>query len=125
MWLAAMVAIVAAVSISARESVAPHYPAHSVRNFSDGAAVTLEGRIINRAAQEYPDRDYVFVDVQRAGAPESTLKAASGTVRLTVVGASAPVRVGDEVRVAGALRFARNFGDPGSSTTLDTSRARE
>jgi competence protein ComEC len=108
----AMVAIVAAVSISARESVAPHYPPHSVRNFSDGAAITLEGRI-NRAAQQYPDREYVFVDVQRAGAPESTLKAASDTVRLTVVGASAPVRVGDEVRVAGVLRFARNFGDPG------------
>jgi competence protein ComEC len=29
------------------------------------------------------------------------------------VGGHARVRVGDEVRVAGALRFARNFGDPG------------
>jgi competence protein ComEC len=96
----------------ARESVAPNYPAYSVRNFSDGIAVTLEGRI-NRAAQQYPDREYVFVDVERAGAAGSKLEASSGTVRLTVVGASAPARVGDEVRVAGVLRFARNFGDPG------------
>ncbi len=108
----AMLAITAGAAISAHESVAPHYSAHSVRNFPDGAALTLEGRI-NRAAQQYLDRKYVFVDVERAGAAGSKLEASGGTVRLTVVGASAPVRVGDEVRVAGALRFARNFGDPG------------
>lgn len=108
----AMVAIAAAVSIAARDSVAPHYSAHSVRNFPDGAALTLEGRI-NRASQQYPDRKYVFVDIERAGASLSRLQASSGTVRLTVVGAPAPVHVGDEVRVAGALRFARNFGNPG------------
>ena len=108
----AMVAIAAAVSTPARESVAPRYSARRIRNFSDGAALTLEGRI-NRASQQYPDREYIFVDVERAGESVSKLQASSGTVRLTVVGAPASVRVGDEVRVAGALRFARNFGDPG------------
>jgi predicted membrane metal-binding protein len=108
----AMLAIAAAVSMPARESVAPHYSAQSVRNFPDGAALTLEGRI-NRASQQYPDREYIFIDVERAGATGSRLQASSGTVRLTVVGTPAPVRVGDEVRVAGALRFARNFGNPG------------
>ena len=108
----AMLAIAAAASMPARESVAPHYSAHSIRNFSDGAALTLEGRI-NRASQQYPDREYVFVDVERAGASASRLRASGGTIRLTVVGAPAPVRVGDEVRVEGALRFVRNFGDPG------------
>jgi len=108
----AMVAIAAAVSTPARESVAPRYSARRIRNFSDGAALTLEGRI-NRASQQYPDREYIFVDVERAGESASKLQASSGTVRLTVVGAPASVRVGDEVRVAGALRFARNFGDPG------------
>ena len=107
-----MVAIAAAVSTPARESVAPRYSARRIRNFSDGAALTLEGRI-NRASQQYPDREYIFVDVERAGESVSKLQASSGTVRLTVVGAPASVRVGDEVRVAGALRFARNFGDPG------------
>ena len=108
----AMVAIAAALSIPARDAVAPPISANSIRNFSEGAALTLEGRI-NRASQQYPDREYVFVDVERAGTLASALRAASGTVRLTVVGGHAQVRVGDEVRVAGALRFARNFGDPG------------
>src|SRR5712671_3055739 len=66
----AMVAIAAAMSIPARDSVAPHYSAHSVRNFPDGAALTLEGRI-NRASQQYPDREYIFVDVEHAGASVS------------------------------------------------------
>jgi competence protein ComEC len=108
----AMVAIAAAVSISARESVLPYYSAHSIRNFPDGAALTLEGRI-NRASQQYPDRKYIFVDVDRAGEAASKLQASSGTVRLTIVGASAAVRVGDKVRITGVLRFARNFGNPG------------
>lgn len=108
----AMVAIAAAVSMPARDAVAPPFSAHGIRNFSDGAAVTLEGRI-NRGSQQYPDREYVFVNVERAGVGASNLRAASGTVRLTVVGEHAHVRVGDEVRVAGLLRFARNFGDPG------------
>jgi hypothetical protein len=81
----AIVAIAAAVSMSARESVVPHYSAHSIGNFPDGAALTLEGRI-NRASQQYPDREYVFVDVERAGAAASKLQASSGTVRLTIIG---------------------------------------
>jgi competence protein ComEC len=108
----AMLAIVAAVSISARDAVAPRFSSHSIRNFSEGTSLTLEGRI-ERAPQRYPDREYVFVDVERAGRSVSTMRIASGTVRLTIVGAPAHVRVGDEVRVAGMLRFARNFGDPG------------
>ena len=110
--LVAMAAIAAAMSIPAREAVAPRFSAQSIRNFSDGTALTLEGRI-GRASQQYPDREYVFVDVERAGPSASTLRAASGRVRLTFVGAPAPIRVGDEVRIAGALRFAHNFGDPG------------
>ena len=120
----AMLAIAAAISMPTRQSVAPRFSADSIRNFSDGAAITLEGRI-NRPSRQFPDREYVFVGVERAGASGSRLQIASGTVRLTVVGASARARVGDEVRVAGVLRFARNFGDPGNSTTLDISRAKE
>ena len=108
----AMLAIAAAVSMTARDAVAPPFAAHSIRNFSDGVEVTLEGRI-NQASQQYPDREYVFVDLERAGPTASSLRTTSGTVRLTVVGQHAHVRIGDEVRVAGVLRFARNFGDPG------------
>ena len=108
----AMLAIAAAVSMPAREAVAPRLTPQSIRNYPDGAALTLEGQI-NRASQQYPDREYVFVDVDHAGTAPSALRPASGTVRLTVVGPRAQVRVGDQVRIAGALRFARNFGDPG------------
>ncbi len=108
----AMVALAAAVSMAARGAVAPRFSVSSIRNFSDGATVTLVGRV-NRASQRYPDREYVFVDVERAGVSTSSLRAATGTVRMTIVGEHAQVRVGDQVRVAGMLRFPRNFGDPG------------
>jgi competence protein ComEC len=108
----AMLAIAAAVSMPAHESVAPPLSPHGIRNFSDGARLILEGRI-DRAPRQYPDREYLFVDIERAGHSASTLRAASGTVRLTMVGGHAHIRVGDQVRVAGMLRFARNFGDPG------------
>ncbi|HEY2524747.1 MAG TPA: DNA internalization-related competence protein ComEC/Rec2 [Candidatus Binataceae bacterium] len=108
----ALLAIAAAASMPAREAVAPHYPPDSVRHFADGESVVLEGRI-NQATQQFPDRGYVFVGVERAGASAGAVKPASGNVRLTIVGAPVPVRFGDEVKVAGALRFARNFGDPG------------
>jgi len=96
----------------AREAVAPHYPADSVRHFADGRFVVLEGRI-NQASQQFPDRGYVFVEVERAGASASAVKPASGNVRLMIVGAPVPVRLGDEIKVAGVLRLPRNFGDPG------------
>ncbi len=108
----ALVAIAAAASVSARDAVAPRFSPRSIRNFSEGAALTIEGRI-SRATQQYPDRAYVFVDLERAGAAGVAMRPTSGTIRLTVVGANVRVRVGDEVRAAGALRFARNFGDPG------------
>ena len=108
----ALLAIAAGASMPAREAVAPHYPPDSVRHFADGASVVLEGQI-NQASQQFPDREYVFVEVERAGASASAVKPASGNVRLTIVGAPVPVHLGDEVEVAGALRFARNFGDPG------------
>ena len=108
----AMLAIAAAMSTPAREAVAPRLAPQSIRNYPDGATLTLMGRI-DRALQQYPDRAYVFVGVDRVATAASVPRAASGTVRLTVVGEAASLRVGDEVRIAGALRFARNFGDPG------------
>jgi competence protein ComEC len=108
----AMLAIATAMSTPARQAVAPRFVSQSIRNYPDGATLTLMGRI-NRALQQYPDRAYVFVGVDRVATAGSVPRAASGTVRLTVVGTAASLRVGDEVRIAGALRFARNFGDPG------------
>jgi ComEC/Rec2-related protein len=108
----ALLAIAAAVSMPAREAVAPHYPPDSVRHFADGESVMLEGRI-NQASQQFPDREYVFVKVERAGASAAAVKPVSGNVRLTIVGAPVSIRLGDEVKVTGVLRFARNFGDPG------------
>ncbi len=108
----AMLAIAAAGSLAARDAVVPPLAAGSIRNFSDDTRLTLEGRI-NRPSQEYPDREYIFVDVERARLTASGLRPASGTVRVTVVGGHSRMRIGDEVRVTGVLRFPRNFGDPG------------
>ena len=99
--------------------------AHSIRNFSDGAALTLEGRI-NRASQQYPDREYVFVDVERAGASASELQrferhgSPDGCGRARARFASA-TRCGSQARCA--LRATSAI--PASSTTRDTWRARE
>lgn len=108
----ALVAIAGAASVPAHDAIVPRFSPHSIRNFPDGAAITIQGRI-NRATEQYPDRAYVFVELESAGATAAAMRPASGTIRLTVVGARVRVRVGDEVRAAGAVRFARNFGDPG------------
>lgn len=109
---AALIALAAAASIPARRAVAPSPGPLSIRNFADGAALTLAGRI-ERPPRRFPDREYVFVDVERAGAAGAAMRPARGTLRVTMVGARAGVRVGDEVRLSGALRFARDFGDAG------------
>ncbi len=108
----ALLALAAAASSAARAAVAPPLGRDSIRNFADGAALTLEGQI-DRDPQRFPDREYVFVRVARAGREAAAMRPAAGVVRLTVVGSGTPVRVGNLVRVAGALRLARNFGDPG------------
>lgn len=108
----ALLAIGAAASTAAWQVVAPGASALSLRNFPDHAIVTVEGRI-DRAPLRFPDREYVFVDVERVGLRAAAMRPARGTIRITVVGGSAGVRVGDQVRVTSALRFPRNFGDPG------------
>jgi len=108
----ALLALAAAASTAARAAVAPPPTRDGIRNFPDGAAVTLEGQI-DRDPQRFPDREYVFVRVARAGTDAAAIRPATGVVRLTMVGSAPPVRVGDLVRAAGTLRFPRNFGDPG------------
>src|SRR5690349_2685449 len=71
----AMLAIAAAVSTPAHETVAPPLTAESIRNYPDGVTLSVEGRI-DRAPQRYPDREYVFIDVERAGTPGKRLRAA-------------------------------------------------
>jgi len=108
----ALLALAGATSVAARAALRPTPARYSIRSFSDGATLTLEGRI-DRDPQQFPDREYVFVHVERAGKDAMTMRPTNGVVRLTVVGSARKIRVGDLVRVIGTLRFARNFGDPG------------
>jgi competence protein ComEC len=108
----ALIAIVAAASAPAREIIAPPPDASSIRHFADRTRVIAEGWIA-RAPERFPDREYVFVDTDRAGTSAAALRPEHGTIRVTVVDGGAHVRVGDEVQVRGALRFGLNFGDPG------------
>jgi competence protein ComEC len=110
--LVALIALVAAASIPARQAVAPPLTPESLRNYPDGSAITIEGRI-ERPSQQYPDREYAFVGVERAGRDGAKLRNASGVVRVTMVGGHERLRIGDEVRVVGAPRFPRNFGNRG------------
>jgi competence protein ComEC len=108
----ALVAIAAAASGAAHRAVSPRSWAPVLRSFPEGANVTIEGRVY-RAPERFSDRAYIFVAVERAGNAGAELRLADGTVRITAVGERAAIRNGDEVRFMGALRFPRNFGDPG------------
>ncbi|HZO83188.1 MAG TPA: ComEC/Rec2 family competence protein [Candidatus Binataceae bacterium] len=108
----ALIAIAAAAASTARKTIAPPRSRSSLASFADGATVTVEGWI-DRAPERFADREYVYVDVERAGLDAATMRRVRGTIRVTVIGGSADVRVGDEVELRGALRFARAFGDPG------------
>jgi competence protein ComEC len=107
-----LIALAAAASLPARQAVTPLFTRDSLRRYPDGGAITIEGWIA-RPSQLYPDREYAFVRVDRAGHDGANLQSASGLVRLTIVGGRKRLALGDEVRVAGALRFPRNFGNPG------------
>ena len=108
----ALMAIAAAASLAAQRAMSPQLWAPVLRSFTDGAIVTAEGRI-DHAPERFADRTYVFVAVERAGGAGAGLRRAGGAIRITAVGLREAIHVGDEVRLSGALRFPRNFGDPG------------
>ncbi len=108
---AALLAIAAAASMATRGAVRPDGARSGIAQFAD-RTVRIDGWI-DRAPERFPDREYVYLDADRAGARAGAMRPVRGTVRVTVVGGGADVRVGDEVALSGGLRLARNFGDPG------------
>ena len=103
--------IVAAASLPAYRLHQPVFDAGSLRRFSDHALVTIEGRIL-APPQHLPGLTYLFVTVQRAAQVPQMPVPASGLVRVTLLVPN-DFRVGDEVRLAGRIRFPYRLGDTG------------
>lgn len=107
----ALAAIAASATVPVHAILSPEADPMSLRNFPDGAMLTIEGRLA-REAESFPDKMRLYLDADRARQGAAQLVPVHGMVRITLLNPGA-WRVGDEVRVSGRIRFPRNFGDPG------------
>ncbi|MGH7813912.1 MAG: DNA internalization-related competence protein ComEC/Rec2 [Candidatus Binataceae bacterium] len=110
LW-AAYLAIACAATIPSARLLHPVRPPDSIRNFKEGAPVTIEGRLI-REAEHMPYGVRLYASISRAAQAGAAMRPASGVVRLAVLGGGR-FRAGDEIEAAAPLRFPRNDGDPG------------
>jgi Domain of unknown function (DUF4131) len=108
--IVALLGLMAAATLPVSELLRPEFSAQTVRRFSDGDRVTLEGWIIREPERRELQRTYLYVDVQNGAPSELAMTPATGLVRITAVGPAA-YRVGDQIRVSGKIRFPRNEGD--------------
>ena len=106
----ACLAIACASSAAVHGLLDPTIADGSIRGFADHAEVTIEGQVV-REPEEFPGRDRLYVDVDRAAPAGQDLQPSSGLVRVAEFD-PAVFEVGDEVRLTARLRFPRNYGDP-------------
>ncbi len=107
----ASIAIVAAMSEPVHQMMRPPPNARSVRNFTEGSMLIIEG-CLTRESERFPDKMRLYVEVDRASEEGVAQRPAHGVIRLTMIHPGL-FRVGDRLRFQGRIRFPRNFGDPG------------
>ncbi len=107
----AAIAIAAATTEPVHQMMMPASDALSIRNFSEGSMLMVEGHLI-REPEHFPDKMRLYVGVDRASEEGGAAGPAHGVIRLTMIRPGA-FRLGDRVRFQGRIRFPRNFGDPG------------
>ncbi len=107
----ALVAIISAATAPLHSMLAPAADPMSLRNFPEGAMLTVEGRLV-REAERFPDKMRIYLDAERAWREPDHPIQVHGVVRITSLRPGG-WRIGDEVRVSGRIRFPRNYGDPG------------
>ncbi len=108
--LAALVGLVSAATLPLHDLLEPESGPQTLRRFSDGDRVTLEGWITREPENQPDNRAYLFVDVQKGARSTFALRPVRGRVRVTVLRPCA-LRVGDQVIVSGKIRFPRNQGN--------------
>jgi competence protein ComEC len=109
--VAAYVAIAIAANASASSVLNPARATDSIANMVDGSRVTIVGRVYRESEHE-PYGDRIFVAVERAAEQGAALWAASGHVRVGILGGGT-FKVGDEIRLSARIHFPRNYGNPG------------
>jgi hypothetical protein len=108
----ALLGLGSAASLPVRGLIAPEFSTQTVRRFTDGARVALEGWVAREPEAQGGGRTYLYVDVATAESSGAQKAPATGLVRVTALGQAA-FRVGDKLRVSGRIRFPRNEGDEG------------
>jgi len=108
----AVLGIIAAATLPVRDLLVPEFTTRTVTQFTDGAFIKLEGRLVRAPEREENGRTYLYVSAKRAALSQSSLAPVSGLVRVTVIGAEA-FRIGDQISVSGRIRIPRNDGDEG------------
>jgi len=109
--LATLVALLLASSISARSVFLATANSRLLCGCPDGASVTLDGRLL-REPEANSGNLRLLIEVERANFDQRSWRSCRGLVRATVLG-SGNYEVGEKLRLAGRLRFPRNFGNPG------------
>ena len=111
--IVALIAIAAAATIPSWRLLNPAIGPASLARFPDGAMITIVGRVAREPRHVGGDRAYLFVATGQAGAAGEVLGASRGLVRVTILGDAERFRLGDEIRATGRIRFPRNDGNPG------------
>lgn len=107
----AYLAIALSATAAADRVLTPPIAPGSIRNFTDGSRVTIEGRVFREIERElYGDR--LYVQVERAAEQGASMLQRDGVVRI-VVPSTGSYRLGDEIRFTAPIHFPRNEGNPG------------
>jgi competence protein ComEC len=83
----------------------------SVRRYSDGSTLTVEGRLA-REIEQVGDRYRLFVQLEWTHAPGGRPERATALIQLMSL-YPPDCHIGDRLRVTAKLRFPRNNGNPG------------
>jgi competence protein ComEC len=106
----AYLAIAIAAAACVTQILDPPRRTDSITTLADGAAVTIEGRLVRETEREaYGERLYVAV---ASAAPKGdAARPMRGTVRIAVLDGG-DFRLGDEIRLSARIHFPHNYGNP-------------
>jgi hypothetical protein len=96
--------LICAATLPLHDLLEPDFSSQTVREFSDGAAVTLEGWVVRALEPQPGGHTYLYLDVQSGKSAASTMSPATGLVRVTALDAE-QYRIGDRLKASGRLRF--------------------
>ena len=89
----------------------PHLPSNHIRNFADGRALVVEGRIYS-SPHLLPSKQRLYLDVERVSKDGADIPA-TGRLLLTLGDNSERFGYGERIRFRARIKTPKNFGNPG------------